>query len=111
MKEKKIKTLDIGHNNLNIESAMSLLEVTISQLIYEGEVRAVKVITGYGTGKLRKAVRTWIDEQKGRFRGVVYGEDYHVFNTISSDMREECAIRNDNDFGRKNRGVTYIWLW
>tara|TARA_Y100000816_G_scaffold281067_1_gene255191 strand:- start:506 stop:841 length:336 start_codon:yes stop_codon:yes gene_type:complete len=111
MKEKKIKTLDIGHNNLNIDSAISLLEVTISQLSYEGEVRAVKVITGCGTGKLRKAVRTWVDEQEGRFRGVVYGENYDVFNTLSSDMRAECAIRNDNDFGRKNSGVTYIWLW
>ena len=111
MKEKTFKTLDIGHSNLNLESAMSLLEVTISQLFFEGRVRAVKVVTGHGTGKLRQCVREWCEEQEGRFRGVVYGEDYHVFNTLSSDMRSECYINNDSDFGKKNRGVTYIWLW
>jgi len=111
MKENKIITLDIGHANLNLENALSLLEVTISQLSFEGKIRAVKVITGHGTGKLRQSVREWCREQEGRFRGVIYGEDYHMFNTVSSDMRAACFIKNDFDFGKKNRGVTYIWLW
>jgi len=111
MQEKSIKILDIGHNDLSLESSMSLLEVTVSQMSYEGKFRVVKVITGFGSGKLRQEVRDWCDEQDGRFRGVVYGEDYDVFNTLASDMRAECVIKNDNDFGKNNSGVTYVWLW
>ena len=49
MNNKKIKILDIGHSNLTLETAMNALETTVSQDMYEGKVRAVKVITGHGT--------------------------------------------------------------
>ena len=53
MNKQKLKIIDIGHQNLNLESALSLLETTISKTVYEGDARAVKVITGHGSGKLR----------------------------------------------------------
>ena len=110
MNNKKIKILDIGHSNLTLETAMNALETTVSQDMYEGKVRAVKVITGHGTGQLRKAVRNWCKEQKGRFLCVIYGEHYNLFNRDASDMRFECDISNDPDYGRNNKGITYIWL-
>jgi len=111
MNNKKIKTLDIGHSNLALENAMSLLETTVSQSAFEGNVKVIKVITGHGTGKLKKTVRQWCLEQEGRFHNIIYGEDYHIFNKEASDMRSECNISNDPDFGRNNQAVTYIWLW
>ena len=36
---------------------------------------------------------------------------YNMFNKKASDMRYECNIKNDSDYGRENSGVTYIWLW
>ena len=64
MNKQKLKIIDIGHQNLNLENALSLLETTISKTLYEGDARAVKVITGHGSGKLREFVRSWLDEQE-----------------------------------------------
>tara|TARA_B100000927_G_C16142331_1_gene339883 strand:+ start:225 stop:560 length:336 start_codon:yes stop_codon:yes gene_type:complete len=111
MNKQKLKIIDIGHQNLNLESALLLLETTISKTLYEGDAKAVKVITGHGSGKLRDSVRSWLNEQEGRFQSVIIGEEYHMFNKDASDMRAECNIKNDPDFEKKNSAVTYIWLW
>ena len=111
MKNQKLKVVDIGHSKLNLESAKSLLETTISQTLYEGRTRAIKVVTGHGSGRLRNSVRKWCKEQEGRFQAVIYGEDYHMFNKDAADMRSDCNINHDSDFGRGNSAVTYIWLW
>ncbi len=111
MKNSKIKIVDIGHKNLNLEDAQSLLETTISQIAFEGNIKVVKVITGHGSGILKNSVREWLKEQEGRFQAVINGEDYNMFNTLASDMRSECSISGDLDFGKNNSGVTFVWLW
>ena len=111
MKNAKIKIVDIGHKNLRLEDAQSLLETTISQIAYEGNIKVVKIITGHGSGALRNSVRKWLQEQEGRFQAVIKGEDYNMFNTVATDMRSECFIRDDNDFGKSNSAITFVWLW
>ena len=111
MKNRKLKIVDIGHSKFNLERAGSILETTISQTQYEGEIRVIKVITGHGSGRLRSSIREWCVEQEGRFQAVVFGEDYHMFNKTAVDMRTDGVIKQDSDFGRKNSAITYIWLW
>lgn len=111
MSNQKLKIIDIGHSNYSLENAISLLETTVSQSSFEGQIRAIKVITGHGSGKLRDAVREWCKDQEGRFQAVIRGEDYSMFNRDAADMRVDSDIRHDVDFGRGNRAVTYIWLW
>ncbi|NIA18693.1 MAG: hypothetical protein GWO85_01195 [Simkaniaceae bacterium] len=105
-----MKTLDIGHRNYPIDTALSILETEVSEAIFEGRIRAIKIIHGHGKGALRKAVRDWCDYQAGRFMAVIYGEDYDLFHKESSDMRSACGHPRDFDLGKKNRAVTYIWL-
>ena len=111
MKNAKIKIVDIGHKNLRLEDAQSLLETTISQIAYEGNIKVVKIITGHGSGALRHSVRKWLQEQEGRFQAVINGEDYNMFNTLAADMRSECHIKDDFDFGKGNSAITFVWLW
>ena len=89
---KKLKIIDIGHSNLSLENSQSILETTISQTAFEGHIRAIKVVTGHGSGKLRESVRTWCKEQEGRFQAVIHGEDYNMFNNCllyTSDAADE----------------------
>ena len=106
-----LKTLDIGHKRSSLESAIGVLETEISRYQFEGGVCCIKIIHGHGWGKLREAVRTWCCEQEGRFRAVVFGEDYDIFHKETSEMRADCGNPHDIDLGRKNRAVTYLWLW
>ncbi len=111
MNNGKLIKIDIGHSNHSIEQAISILETTVSKSAFEGKARAIKVITGHGAGKLRNAVRDWCRDQEGRFQAVIYGEEYTMFNKDAVDMRADCELRIDPDFGKNNRAVTYIWLW
>ena len=108
---KKMKIVDIGHTTNNLFHAMTILETAVSEASFHHETKAIKIITGHGTGQLREAVREWCQEQEGRFKAVVYGENFDMFNADAVDMRSECNQPYDIDYGRKNRAVIYIWLW
>ena len=60
MKEQYLKILDIGHSGSSTDDAMSKLETAVSQCVYENKVRAIKVITGHGSGAIRKILREWL---------------------------------------------------
>lgn len=106
-----LKVIDIGHSNYSVDTALSILETEVSKAAYSGNIKAIKVIHGHGTGTLRKAVRQWCEDQHGRFQAVIPGEDYDLFHPESVAMRQECNLPHDPDFGRRNRAVTYLWLW
>ena len=110
MEEQYFKVIDIGHNGKFPDDAISILETTVSQCAYENKVKVIKVITGHGSGRLRKIVREWCHYQEGRFKGVIYGEDYDMFNKDAVDMRSEFLSNKDEDFNRRNPGITIIWL-
>mgnify|MGYP000005769723 FL=1 len=106
-----LKTIDIGHQNFTLDKALSVLETEVSEAMYEGKIRALKIIHGHGEGALRKEVRSWCAGQEGRFRAVILGEEYNMFHQESVDMRSACGMPKDSHFGTRNRSATYIWLW
>lgn len=106
-----MKVLDIGHKNYSPDKAISILETEVSQTMFGGNIRAIKIIHGHGTGTLRKVVREWCSEQEGRFQAVIYGEDHDLFNHDSANMRSDTGHPHDPDIGMRNRAVTYLWLW
>ena len=105
-----MKTLDIGHRNLYLDEAMTVLETEVSDAMFSGNIQAVKIIHGHGSGALRRAVRDWCRDQHGRFKAVITGEDYDMFHPESAAMRADCSLPYDSDFGKRNRAVTYIWF-
>ena len=50
---------------------------------------------------MRNMVRQWCKEQEGRFKGVIYGENYDMFNNEAVKMRDECFYPNDIDYGNQ----------
>ncbi len=105
------KVIDIGHKNYSIDYAISVLETEVSQAMFQGNAKMIKIVHGHGSGAMKTAVRTWCDEQTGRFQAVIYGEDYDLFHRETSEMRTDAGHPYDSDLGRKNRAVTYLWLW
>ena len=102
--------IDIGHKNFSLDKAMFVLETEVSGLIFQGDAKAIKIIHGHGTGALKNAVREWCKDQQGRFKAIIFGENYDMFDKESMDMRSDCELPDDKDFGRRNSAITYIWL-
>ena len=107
----RFKIMDIGHRGLPLDDALTELETAISDYIFNGRVRAIKVIHGHGSGALKRGVREWCDNQTGRFQAVIYGENYNLFDVDSAGMRADCGLPPDPDLNRKNGAITYIWFW
>ena len=105
-----MKTIDIGHRNFRLDEAISVLEVEVSNAMFSGNIQAMKIIHGHGSGRLRGAVRDWCRNQRGRFKAIITGEDYDMFHPESAAMRAECGLPHDKDFGKRNSAVTYIWF-
>jgi len=104
-----LEELDIGHKSLNVLDALSSLEAGISNA-KKNNLVALKVVHGSGSGTIREAVRAWGQEQEGRFKAIIGGEDYNMFNKEAVMMRSELVDKKDKDFNRKNSGITIFWL-
>ena len=104
-----LRTVDIAHAGQSSSEALILLEVAISKAKEEGVV-AVKIIHGLGSGSIADKVRSWAQEQEGRFKAVIPGEDYNAFNKDAVNMRSELSNKRDRDFNSRNPGVTIFWL-
>ena len=105
-----LNVIDIGHKNYVLDTAIAIMEAEVSKMIFNGESKAIKIIHGHGTGVLKDAVREWCASQSGRFKAVIFGEDYDMFHSNSMAMRSACGLPDDKDFGQRNSAVTYIWL-
>ena len=105
-----LKEIDIGHGGQGASDSVSELEVAISTAKADPNITAVKIIHGLGSGAVAKEVRLWAKQQKGRFRGVINGEDYDMFNKDAVNMRSDFLSSKDEDFNRRNPGITIIWL-
>ena len=53
---KEFKAIDIGHQGYSIDRAITELEIAVSDSIFSGDVKAIKIIHGHGTGALKKGV-------------------------------------------------------
>jgi hypothetical protein len=81
---KPFEIIDIGHRGLAIDEAISELEAKVSDCIFKGTARSIKIIHGHGSGALQRGVREWCKSYEGRFQGVIYGENYDVFDPLSA---------------------------
>ena len=103
-----LRTVDIAHAGQSSSEALSSRSCN-KQSKRKGVV-AVKIIHGLGSGSIAEKVRSWAQEQKGRFKAVIPGEDYNAFNKDAVNMRSELSNKQDRDFNSRNPGVTIFWL-
>lgn len=77
-------------------------------------LRVVKIIHGYGSsgpgGVTKDVVRNWLFRERGKFRGVIEGENYTLYNPVTQEMRLEVGTYPDRDLAAGNPGLTVVWV-
>ncbi len=77
-------------------------------------IRVVKIIHGHGStgkgGSTRVVVRNWVYQQRSRFRAIIPGEAYTLFDAATQSLRQETGMYDDPDLRNGNPGITVIWI-
>jgi hypothetical protein len=109
-----IHTIDIAHPPLSSDKAVEVLDDKVTQTRYEQKWRVLKIVHGYGTSErpsvLKQVVQNWAYRNRSRIRSIIVGEEYHLHNLPTQELRKECGQIQDADLGAANQGITLIWI-
>lgn len=109
-----IHTIDIAHPALAAEVAEEALNGAIGHIRSSQTLRTLKIIHGQGDSErpsvLKGIVQNWAYRNRKRFKAVIPGEEYGIFNPDTLEMRKACGQVSDADLDACNPGVTIIWV-
>ena len=111
-----LRTVNLEEGMPSAEEAVQRLRIRLQEL-RSAQVRAVRLIHGYGSsgkgGAIRRAVRSELQamQRRGWIRSWLPGERFGPFDPQSRALTDACPdLLRDPDYGRGNQGVTIVLL-
>ena len=109
-----VLTIDVAHPPRRPDEVEGALLDAWETVRNSSSFRLLKIIHGYGSGgkggATRGLVRNWAFRQRGRFRGILNGEDYTLHDPATQEIRRELGQYPDPDLTMPNPGITIIWV-
>ncbi len=109
-----IHTIDIAHPALASEVAEEALDGAILYIRSTQNLRTLKIVHGRGDtdrpSVLKGIAQNWAYRNRKRFKAIIPGEEYGIFNPETLDMRKACGQEPDADLNAHNPGVTIVWV-
>jgi hypothetical protein len=109
-------TVTLKEGMPSVQEALSRLGSALRRARLE-KMTLVKFVHGYGSrgegGDIRIAVQNELMQrlQRHELQAVIFGEDWRISHEASWTLLKKWpALKQDNDLGRKNRGVTIVVL-
>ena len=94
---KEFKVIDIGHQGYSIDRAITELEIAVSDSIFSGDVKAIKIIHGAhrpSTSEIKMMFKILRTDDASEFDDL----GYRFFNTTGVDDNQTAASADENDF-------------
>jgi hypothetical protein len=114
--EAAIKTVNLKHDLPQVTEALQRLDREIALARREG-CTFLKIVHGYGSsgvgGDIRIAVQKRLRElaDAGQIRGCIFGENWSKSDEQTWHLlQRQPELKNDLDLGRRNQGITVIFL-
>ena len=110
-----LRTLDVEAGLPTVDEALRRLETQLEHARADG-VALLRIIHGWGSttggnGKIRAAVRQWLNRQLdlGRLRLVLYGDHFTHADPQGRDLlRRHPLLRPSERTDRQNPGITFV---
>ncbi len=100
----------------SVQEALQRLDREIAVARQE-KIALLKIVHGYGStgagGDIRIAVQRRLRElvDAGGIGGCIFGENWSkTEDAVWRLLQKEPALKSDSDLGRRNRGITIVWL-
>jgi len=107
-------TIDVAHPPRHPDVVEQDLLDAWSKVRNSSSLRILKIIHGHGStgkgGSTKEVVRNWTFRNRNKFRAVIEGENYSMFDADVQEMREEVGQFGDSDLGNANLGITIVWV-
>jgi len=104
-----VKTIDVGHPPLKPDQVEHQLDDLLLQAYRFSSLRVIKIIHGR-SGNTKITVRNWLYKKRNRLRGIIYGENYTIFDKQTQEMHKEVGQFPDSDLETSNSGITIVWI-
>jgi len=104
-----VLTVDVGHPPRRPERVECELEEALLQVSGPTAFRVMKIIHGR-SGTTKETVRNWAHDHRRRLRGIIYGENYSIFDEQTQEMRRIVEQFSDKDLETSNVGITILWV-
>jgi hypothetical protein len=109
-----ILTIDAAHPPRHPDEVEEDLLHAWSQVRNSSALRVLKIVHGYGSsgkgGRTKEVVRNWAFRNRAKFRNIIDGENYNLFDSGTQKMRAEIGEYADADLGSGNSGITIVWV-
>jgi len=109
-----VRTIDVAHPPRRPDETEEKILQAWGEVRNSSSLRILKIIHGYGSsgkgGTTREVVRNWLFRNRGKFRGVIEGEEYNVYNVVVQEMRRVVGQFPDPDLDAGNQGMTIAWV-
>jgi hypothetical protein len=107
-------TLDVAHPPRHPDVVEKELLDAWMNVRSSPSYRILKIIHGHGStgkgGSTRELVRNWTFRNRKRFRAIIEGEKYTLFDPAVQEMRLEVGQYSDADLNAANPGITIVWI-
>ena len=112
--ESHLVTIDVAHPPRPADAVEAALVEAWSQVRNSDTLRILKIIHGHGSsgrgGSTREVVRSWLFRRREKFKGVIQGEQYGLFDASTREMWSAVGNYHDTDLDRGNAGITVVWV-
>lgn len=109
-----VHTIDIAHPPRHADRVEEELHAGWNRVRNSSSLHILKIIHGYGSsgrgGSTRTIARNWAYKHRNRFRAVINGEDYSLFDETTQLMRQSVGHFDDPDLAQGNAGILVIWV-
>lgn len=109
-----IFSLDVAHPPRHPDVVEKELLDAWSSVRNSSTHRVLKIIHGHGStgkgGTTKTLVRNWAFRNRSKFKAIINGENYGVFDPEVQEMRAEVGQYPDGDLQRTNPGITVVWV-
>jgi hypothetical protein len=109
-----VMTIDVAHPPRHPDVVEDELLDAMRKAQSASGIRLLKIVHGSGSegreNSTKATVRNFLFRHRAKFRAIINGEEYDLYDRTTQEMRKALGTFTDVDLGVGNAGITIVWV-